>query len=139
MDDTRSSEQICGEMGGKEAQSGESAVERQNEDTMDMKTRLMECPQLPQRAMFGSAALRQPESVLMSHGPCYHQRPSRYLWSELPPEAMVTSGPEWQQKPMSGFMDLSKLGSVLMSVACVTTKGHMDAIVWTVTQSYVDV
>ena len=42
----------------------------------------------PLRAMSGSAAVGFCVDV---HGPHYHQRPCRYSWSRLPPEALLMS------------------------------------------------
>lgn len=45
----------------------------------------------------------------------------------LPPGAKVTSRPGMLPRAMSGFMVLLRLGSVLLSMASVTTEGHSDA------------
>ena len=42
------------------------------------------------------------------------------------PEAMVMAGPRLSPKAMYCSVALSKLASVLMSVACVDTKGYPD-------------
>jgi hypothetical protein len=44
----------------------------------------------------------------------------------LPPEAMVRSQPVLPLRATSGSMVLKQQGSVLMSVAHVTTKGHVN-------------
>ena len=44
----------------------------------------------------------------------------------MPPEAMARSWHGLPPRAMSGFMALQKQGSVLVSVAHVTTKGYVD-------------
>lgn len=68
---------------------------------------------------------RDPEDVLDVGEPCcqafFSERP------ELPPEAIMTSGPELQSGASSGSLAIHRWGSMLMPVAHVTTKGHVDA------------
>lgn len=45
----------------------------------------------------------------------------------LPPDLMVTSGPELQLNAISGFVALLQPGSVLRSGVPITIEGHMDA------------
>lgn len=47
-------------------------------------------------------------------------------WSTLPPEAMGTSRHMLFLRARSGFMVLYQLGSVLIYLAHVTTKGYVD-------------
>lgn len=56
--------------------------------------------------------------VMLAPGPYQSEQPTQA------PRAMVTSGPELQQKAIFGSVVLSQLGSVLMPVAHVTTKSH---------------
>jgi hypothetical protein len=60
-----------------------------------------------------------PEVMLIS-------RTKLIRWSGLLPEAMMTSGPMLLLRAMSGPMVLSQPRVLLMSEACVTTKGHAD-------------
>lgn len=53
--------------------------------------------------------------------------PYRSEWTALLPHAIVTARPELQWRAMSWSMVLLHPGSVLMSKASVTTKGHVDA------------
>lgn len=60
-------------------------------------------------------------------------------WPAPPPEAMVESQPVLLLKAMSGSVAMQQQGAVSMSVAHITTKDHMDALVWAVSWDCIDV
>lgn len=55
------------------------------------------------------------------------QGPYTYEWLSLSAQAMVTSGPQLQPRAMSGSVALLQPGSVMISVAHVTTEGCVNA------------
>lgn len=67
-----------------------------------------------------------PGALLVSEG---HTTvgPFQSRWSVLTPGTMVISRPRPLSKTMSGSVVFPQSGSVLMSVAHVATKDHMDA------------
>lgn len=54
------------------------------------------------------------------------QGPHQSQWPALPPGTMVTSRPRLLPRTLTRFMVLPQLGSILMTMAYVTTKGHID-------------
>lgn len=60
---------------------------------------------------------------MVSKGHTAAQGPYRSEWAVLPPGARMSSGPKLLLKVMSGSMAQQHLGSMLMSVAGVTSTG----------------
>jgi hypothetical protein len=108
----------------------------------------------------GPCPVRGPTSVgayADIYGLCCHLRPSGCQWSGLLPETMLMfcgrvdaegiggrqtgllplewTRPMLPPGAMSGSLVLSQLGYVLMSQAHVTTKGHVDVLVWTIPEA----